>query len=181
MQCFDEKWKSLVLPSEHHCYTLEINCHSECVRPWKDDSDLFDSSAGQSDPRKTYHISMTTGHAIDMLESDFLYKFLSLQLESAKPMKFIPEITWVECVQKIGNDCVLHVLKNVEHCINTSDLLIINASDSFTVDAKHWYETSDTTDLRIKIISVLRESTTRSKLEGTRVGRTTRQKRKSCK
>ena len=49
---------------------------------------------------------------------------------------------------------------------------------SFTVDAKSWSQKSDATYLRIQIIKFLHEATVRSKLEGTHVGRTTRQKRK---
>jgi len=96
-------------------------------------------------------------------------------------MKLIPKITYVECVQQIGHDCGFCVLKNVEHCIKFSDLLIKNALHSFTVDAKYWYKKSDATDLRLHIINFLRVTTGRSKLEMTRGHRMTRRKRKACK
>ena len=68
--------------------------------------------------------------------------------------------------------------KNADHCIKFNELLIRNASDMFTIDAKHWYEKSDANDLRIQKINFVCEATRRSILEGTRVGRKNRQRRK---
>ena len=73
---------------------------------------IFYSSARQFDPMQIYYMSMANGHATDILESNFLHKFLSVLLESDNTIKLIPEITCVECVHQIGNDCTWCVLKN---------------------------------------------------------------------
>ena len=142
---------------------------------------LFESSASRFNPRTNNHFSQVNNVNTGMLESVYLHKFVSFLIKIANPMKPIPKITYVECVQQIGNDCGFCVLKNIEHCIEFSDLLMGNDQHSFIVDAKHWYQKTDATDLRIHIINFLREATGRSRLEGTCARRMTRQKRKACK
>ena len=115
-----------------------------------------------------------TRNSTKELESDSLQHNLSALLESAKRMKLIPQITFVECMQQIGSDCALNLLKNIECCVKLNDLLIRKPSNKcFTFGAKSWYEKSDATDLRIQIINFLREDAGRIKLEGKYVGRIT--------
>ena len=126
-----------------------------------------DSSQKNYDSRKNYHIHCVTGRATEELEVYFLERYLLAILTQGRflvaitnehfiPSTNAPEIIFVNCVQKIKNDCVPCILKNIECYIDKiNELTSGYRSRNFNVGIRRWFDTEDDTDLRALIVNLL--------------------------
>ena len=120
------------------------------------DTEIFflDSSEVNFDPRKKRHRSLATGKTTLEWESAFLNKFLRCLLHSVNPSKKVPLFRRIPCVQQLGNNCGLHMLKNMKCFIDHWELLLSNPLDDYFLNgAKHWFSKKDATDLRATMMT----------------------------
>ena len=128
---------------------------------------FFDSSIRGFDPRKNYHFHCDTGQETQEFEIDFLKRYLvsiltqerflaAITTDNFTPSTATPEITFVNCVQQIDNDCALCVLKNMECCIlKRTELTSGCMSRHFKVGIRTWYDIEDATNLRGLIVDMM--------------------------
>ena len=92
----------------------------------------------------------------DTLEIEYIEEYTNCIIQKLNANHEPVKIDILECVNQEGNDCRLHVLKNIENAIIHHDNFInINENNALLTQIKELYLSSKEHDLRQQLITLI--------------------------